>query len=154
MSEISISLSPANDWWLGEAEVCPFYQLQALGAGWCRPGFLLLITTEAKGPLHGHETNTQRGRRGIRRRLPSSRLRQCPGGAVVVQPGRAGLGKPDGGRFTQPKRHAVRRPSLPIHVSRPMSDVRTSARSLCGRHRPGSDASGVRRDDRRRRARD
>jgi hypothetical protein len=35
-----------------------------------------------------------------------------------------------------------------------MSDVRTSARPLRGRHRPGSDASGVRRDVRRRRARD
>jgi hypothetical protein len=35
-----------------------------------------------------------------------------------------------------------------------VSDVRTSARSLCGRHRPGADASGVCRHDRRRRARD
>jgi hypothetical protein len=113
-----------------------------------------LITTEAKGPLYGHETDRQRGRSSTRRRLASGRLRQPTGGAVVVQPGRAGVCKPDGDRVTQPRCHAVRRPSLSICVSRPMSDVRTSARPLRGRHRPGSDASGVRRDVRRRRARD
>src|SRR6266446_4126971 len=37
-----------------------------------------------QGPLHGHETNTQCGRRGLGTRLPSLRLRQRPGGAIVA----------------------------------------------------------------------